>query len=578
MGRLEEFLKFLERRNATLRDKALKGLCLFLCLMMGFTVLSRAADSVTIARVRVEQASPQTLDRSIEVQGKVTAEREVALRVQAGIVVDSIPVLAGQQVEKGDLLMELDVQDLDELIRGARLEIEKLELNQRDVDSQKAAADAQQKKAAKRAGEDYAKAKKQSGRTVAEAEKELKQAKQKLADFRKNKKKAAGGGGTDSVRSSLEEVVGEKEKALEAAEEEQVRLTAEREDAVKDALTAARQENPELTVQEEETLRGEVEQNYKGALDGAKKAVKQAEKELEEAEDALADYDAQQQEDSQASLKEQEEALAADVELKEKAVKEAKSAGQDSEEAARRALEDARAPQEGDSSGTITELEIEQKQAELEKLEALQKQEGRICAPVNGVITEICAAVGDRTGDTAAFRLADLQQGCRFTATLTGEQSRYLAQGDPVTLTADGSGKKLGEYTVDSVTAAVEAETEDAGEQYEVTVRLGADGPALGSSVTMTCVKKTQKYQTTVPLTALHQDNQRNFVWVVNETASVLGSTLTVQRVDVTVAEKNDSYAALAEGSLTSEQQIVTYADRTIEAGSRVRLEEESGR
>ena len=51
-----------------------------------------------------------------------------------------------------------------------------------------------------------------------------------------------------------------------------------------------------------------------------------------------------------------------------------------------------------------------------------------------------------------------------------------------------------------------------------------------------------------------------------------------VQRVDVTVAEKNDSYAALAEGSLTSEQQIVTYADRTIEAGSRVRLEEESGR
>lgn len=575
MGRLEEFLNFLEERNTALRDKALKGLCLFLCLMMGFTVLSRAADSVTIARVQVDQASPRTLDRSIEVQGRVTAEREAALRVQAGIVVDSIPVLTGQQVEKGDLLLELDMQDLEEQIRAAELEIEKLKLGQEGADSQKAAEEAQQKKAARRASEDYTKAKKQSSQTVAEAEKELKQAKQKLADFRKNKKKASGGDEADHVRNSLEEGIREKEDAAAKAEEEQVRLTAEREDAVKEALAAARQENPELTAQEEESLRSEVEQSYGEALEEAKQTVKQSKKDLKEAEDALADYDTQRQKDSQAGLEEQEETLAADVDQKEKALKAARSAGQDSKEAARRALEDARTPREDDGSGAITKLEIEQKQAELEKLEVLRGQKGRICAPVNGVVTEICAAAGDRTGDTAAFRLADVQKGCRFTANITGEQSRYLAQGDPVTLTADGSGKKLGEYTVDSVTAAVETETEDAEEQYEVTVRLGADGPALGSSVTMTCVKKTQKYQTTVPLTALHQDNQRNFVWVVNETASVLGSTLTVRRVDVTVEEKNDSYAALAEGSLTGEQQIVTYADRTIEAGSRVRLQEE---
>ena len=576
MGRLEEFLKFLEERNVTLRDKALRGLCLFLCLMTGFTVLSRAADGVTIARVKVEQASPRTLDRSIEAQGKVQAEREVALRVQAGLVVNGIPVIQGQQVEKGDLLLELDMDDLDEQIRAAKLEIEKLTLSQADADSQKAAANAQRQKAAERAGKDYAKAKKQSSQTVAEAEKELKQAKQKLANFRKKRKQVSGAAedGTGSVRKSLEDDIGEKEDALAAAEEEQVRLTAEREDAVKDALEAARQENPGLTAQEEESLRSEVEQGYQEALDEAKEAAEQAGKDLKEAEDALADYEAQRQKDNQAGLDEQEEALAADVEQKEKELKAARNAGQDSKEAARRALEDAREPQESDSSGTVTELEIEQKQAELTKLEALREQEGRICAPVDGVITEICVMVGDRTGDTAAFRMADVQKGSRFTARITGEQSRYLAPGDPVTLRADGSGKDLGAYTVDSVTAS-ETETEDTEEQYEVTVRLGSDGPALGSSVTMICVKKTQKYPVTVPLAALHQDNQRNFVWVVNETPSVLGNTLTVQRVDVTVAEKNDSYAALAEGSLTGEQQIVVYADRTIEAGSRVRLMEE---
>ena len=127
MERLETFLKFLEERNVSLRDKALRGLCLFLCLMLGFTVLSRAADSVTIARVRVEQASPRTLSRTVEVQGRVTAEREVALRVQMGLVVESIPVIPGQQVEKGELLLELDREDLEEQIRAVKLEIEKLE-------------------------------------------------------------------------------------------------------------------------------------------------------------------------------------------------------------------------------------------------------------------------------------------------------------------------------------------------------------------------------------------------------------------------------------------------------------------
>lgn len=572
MERLETFLKFLEERNVSLRDKALRGLCLFLCLMLGFTVLSRAADSVTIARVRVEQASPRTLSRTVEVQGRVTAEREVALRVQMGLVVESIPVIPGQQVEKGELLLELDREDLEEQIRAVKLEIEKLELGQKDAASQRAAAGRQQEKAAQRAREDYAKAKRRSSQTIAEAEKELKQAKKRLSDFRKDRKKTSAAE-EDNVRKSLADSQEEKEDDLTAAQEEQVRLTAEREDAVKEALTAARQENPSLTSQEEEAIRDQTEQSYEERMEAAEETLSKAKEALEEAKAARKEYDQQQAAGSQADLDSQEEALAADVEQKETALKAAKSAGQDSKETARRALEDAGEAPEGDSSGSITALEIEQKQAELEKLEAIQRQKGRICAPVAGVITEICAVVGDRTGDTAAFRLADLRKGCRFTADITEEQARYLAQGDPVTLKADGTEKKLGEFAVDSVMASPRSGEEETGETYQVAVRLAGDGPALGSLVTMTCEKKTQKYQTTLPLAALHQDNQKAFVWVVSETASVLGSTLTIQRVDVTVTEKNDSYAALAEGVLSSEQQIVVYADRTIEAGSRVRVE-----
>ena len=54
----------------------------------------------------------------------------------------------------------------------------------------------------------------------------------------------------------------------------------------------------------------------------------------------------------------------------------------------------------------------------------------------------------------------------------------------------------------------------------------------------------------------------------------MLGRELTVQQVDVEVADKNDTYAALKEGSLGEGQQIVVSSDRSISGGSRVRLKE----
>lgn len=61
---------------------------------------------------------------------------------------------------------------------------------------------------------------------------------------------------------------------------------------------------------------------------------------------------------------------------------------------------------------------------------------------------------------------------------------------------------------------------------------------------------------------------------VVEETETVLGTERIARRVDVTVLDKNEEYAALQEGTLTAEQDIITGADRNVEPGGRVRLEE----
>ena len=53
-----------------------------------------------------------------------------------------------------------------------------------------------------------------------------------------------------------------------------------------------------------------------------------------------------------------------------------------------------------------------------------------------------------------------------------------------------------------------------------------------------------------------------------------VGEELVARKVEVTVRDKNNSYAALEEGSLSSEQQVIISTDREVTEGSPVRLQE----
>ena len=50
-----------------------------------------------------------------------------------------------------------------------------------------------------------------------------------------------------------------------------------------------------------------------------------------------------------------------------------------------------------------------------------------------------------------------------------------------------------------------------------------------------------------------------------------MGTELVAKRYEVEVADKNSTSAALAEGMLTGDQEIISSSSRVIEDGSRVR-------
>lgn len=61
---------------------------------------------------------------------------------------------------------------------------------------------------------------------------------------------------------------------------------------------------------------------------------------------------------------------------------------------------------------------------------------------------------------------------------------------------------------------------------------------------------------------------------VVQETKTVLGVELTAERMDITVQEKNDTAAALADGIISRQQLVIVNADKPVGAKDRVRLGE----
>ncbi len=112
-------------------------------------------------------------------------------------------------------------------------------------------------------------------------------------------------------------------------------------------------------------------------------------------------------------------------------------------------------------------------------------------------------------------------------------------------------------------------------EQLDVTVNLPADTLSMGQAATLEVSRKAGSSRSCVPLETLHYDSQQAYVLVAEESQTVLGTEMTARRVDVTVLDKNEKYAAIQEGDLTPEQKLVQSSDRSVEPGGRIRLEEE---
>lgn len=229
-----------------------------------------------------------------------------------------------------------------------------------------------------------------------------------------------------------------------------------------------------------------------------------------------------------------------------------------------RRVEDVLQEDNADATLAVYRSELAAVREKIAAYQAILEQEGKITSPFGGMVTDVYVQTGGRVPDTASFLLADAEVACQFRVTLTKEQKSYVNLGDDVKLELDGRKK------IDAKVDYIE-ENENMPGSYTAVLHLPGETGTPGLSGKMICSKVGDKYPYCVSLLALHMENERNFVYVVNEREGILGTEYYVEEITVSVVDKNDKLAAI-EGAVTEESRIIDSSTKEIKKGDVVRL------
>lgn len=559
---LKKIIDFkIEKKPSSIRVLALKGLGIFLVLMILFTSLSRVLDTMTVPKVTSAKPEKRTLEKTISASGRVVQRKEQAISTVSGLRVASIPVNEGQEVNEGDVLFSLDPQDIQDKIEKLEHEIEKLKISIGDKEANDAITEESRSISERQGVEDYNKAVQRGDEAITKAYNNMVEAWNKLQEYRSN--------GSDSgEEDSLIGVLNDKTIKLTNAQEGLSALNSEMDSKIHEEKEAKKIElGRELTVEEGEAIETSVQSRYSLRLSQVEQELSKAQSEKDQAETNLNEY---RSKNKGGGVSSEEQGLIDDYKAKAEAYDTAIDKKQDDVDAANRSIENANKPSNEDNSYKGSQMDIDEKQKDLEKLKALQEQNGNVLAPVKGLITKVGVTTGDAAPEGMAMLMADTSEGTKFVADITKEQQKQLERKDKVTLTTENNEKDIENLIIDMIKEKAEEKS-----TYELSVLLPPGTLDIGKTAELQVQKISEPYRLCVPIEAVHQENSKKYLLVIKETESILGTELEAERVDVTVLKNNDKYAAIDEKSLTSEQRVIVSGTKEIKAGDRVRLAEE---
>ncbi len=560
-----------------MKQRIRKAGILLLGLMILFTIISRTAYNMSTAEVSTERAERQTFTPDVSARGTVTGSREIAVSTVENLRVGTVRVMEGQAVDAGEILFEVDLQDLTEKMKEKRQELEVLDLQIRGTAESEAVEEASRQLSRFQAQEDYNRT---AGRENA------------------------------AVDAALAE--------LQKAQEEYQNFTAE------SAGNAGQAEEGQPSPGQPGSDQSSPGQSGSGQPSSGQSSPGQSDP---------GQPSPGQLSPSQSSPDQTGEQLLAAVQEKQAAYDQALQNREDSLYNAQKSLDSANLGTAKSYSLEQSRITRGQKEEEAAKLQALLDVQGRVAAPVKGMVTGVSVRAGTTTTGGGDILLSDLSGGASLTVTFPEELRKYIREGAQAVVTVEngrndlqgmpgtgGNGAQSGEAEAgsqeimpgasqtmgqngqqrfsDRVTIRTVADStlpgngasdtgmsgsgaagsstgDTAGGSFTVTVDLPPEHFTAGETAILKVEARSGDYDTCIPAAALYlREKDQYYVNVAEKRSAILGEEWAVRQVDVELLEKNEKYAAV-EG-ISPEQEIVTEASRTLEDGSRVKMKNET--
>ena len=84
-----------------------------------------------------------------------------------------------------------------------------------------------------------------------------------------------------------------------------------------------------------------------------------------------------------------------------------------------------------------------------------------------------------------------------------------------------------------------------------------------------------EKYRLCIPASALHEKDKQSFVYLLRQREGILGNEYYVDEVNVKVLDQNENWAAIEEGVVDKDSEIVLSTTKEVKRGETVRWQEE---
>lgn len=585
--------KINEEARINIKEGAKKCLGSFLILMLLFTLLSRVADSLTIPKVIVTQPKNGVIEHKIEIEGRLKPKDEITEYISAGLKVKEVYIEVGTPIKTGDLLVELDGTEILGRLEQARTELRKLELQklqlsldkteqgrvdiveevvlkQAEVETDNLQITQKERLKVEQAKQDKLQAEKE----LEEATEEFKELEKKTLEQQIQVVKEA----IELAKKELETQLYEKDKALKRAEKI---LKDEKE---KLWLVAGQGTDATLAFQNLEQAKME----YDLTTSDYNRRVKEAEENLKKTKSKLVELEKGEIDLSLlTSKKEKVEIATKQVKAAERALEMAEIneklvlEGLEKEEAKiLRQLDKAKEEQieydeeqkkliqQGVIRKEILALDILQKQKEVEQLERIYLEAGKIYAQEDGIITEVNMNKGELTTGDADIRWVQEESTYVFEGEVDTERVQGLNIGDKVQVTLKGRNEVLKEIKIEQIYNL----TGDKQDKKKIIAYIPHGEPEVNAIMKTTII--SNQYDCIIPLEAIRQDISGIYILIIKEENTVLGQQYIVERRDVKEIEKN-YYKMAIDAILGADDQIIIGSNKRIGEGDRIRLMEQ---